>query len=156
MNCEQCHTTAMWTGATFTHSTFPLTGAHQSLDCNRCHSSGVYSGLSQQCQTCHLDDYNKTTNPNHVAAGFPLMCETCHNTTRWSGATFTHTFNINSGPHSQFSCSECHQNAGSFQMASCTDCHEHRQSEADSKHRDVSGYQWNSASCISCHPTGRH
>ena len=45
---------------------------------------------STNCVSCHLQDYQKTTNPNHVAASFPQDCQLCHTTTQWLGATFDH------------------------------------------------------------------
>lgn len=80
--CESCHNINSWTPATFDHnvSSFPLTGAHASVSCSKCHSSG-YSGTSSACNSCHSADYNKTTNPSHTAAKFPVDCQTCHNVT---------------------------------------------------------------------------
>ena len=40
--------------------------------------------------SCHLKDYQGTTDPNHVAAGFPQDCQLCHTTTQWLGAKFDH------------------------------------------------------------------
>ena len=70
---------------------FPLTGAHVPVTCNQCHTNGQYAGLSTQCSTCHLPDYQKATNPNHVTAAFPQDCTVCHTTTQWTGATFDHS-----------------------------------------------------------------
>ncbi|HYA50654.1 MAG TPA: hypothetical protein VEG33_05745, partial [Streptosporangiaceae bacterium] len=109
-DCSVCHTTTAWTGALFDHNAtqFPLTGAHLTVPCQQCHGDGVYVGKSTACVSCHLQDYNATTNPAHQAAGFPTDCATCHNTTGWAGATFNHTwFNPN------------HQGAGGV----CTECH---------------------------------
>ena len=39
---------------------------------------------------CHMATYQATKNPNHVAAGFPTTCETCHTTAQWPGAKFDH------------------------------------------------------------------
>jgi len=91
-DCSICHTTVNWQGATFNHTTtgFALTGAHTSLQCTQCHVANNYSLTSGACVNCHLADYNSTTNPAHAAAGFPTTCDTCHNTTSWSGATFNH------------------------------------------------------------------
>ena len=93
-DCTACHTTTRWTGATFDHTArtrFPLTGAHVQVACAQCHVGGKYAGTPPQCVGCHLATYQKTTNPNHVTAGFPQDCTTCHTTARWTGATFDHT-----------------------------------------------------------------
>jgi hypothetical protein len=128
--CQTCHTTTTWDGATFNHTTmttFPLTGAHASANCQQCHSNGVYKGLPTACVSCHQQDYNKTTNPNHVTAGFPANCETCHTTTQWAGATFNHstmtTFPL-TGAHVNVACTQCHVNgkyAGT--PKDCASCH---------------------------------
>src|SRR5258705_11161490 len=77
--CQQCHNTAAWTGATFDHSTtgFPLTGAHTALQCVQCHVNNNYSLTSANttCVSCHLKDFQGTTNPNHVPARFPQTCQ---------------------------------------------------------------------------------
>ena len=79
--CEMCHNTNTWDDATFNHSatSFPLTGAHQAVDCSSCHQSG-FTGTPTQCVSCHQTDFNNTTNPNHQSIGIPTDCETCHTT----------------------------------------------------------------------------
>src|SRR5690349_25004988 len=87
--CDACHTTISWAGAVFNHAMtgFPLTGAHVSLTCAQCHTNNNYNLTSAACVNCHLNDFNKTTNPNHPASRFPTACEGCHTTTTWAGAT---------------------------------------------------------------------
>jgi hypothetical protein len=111
-------------------------------------------GLSTVCSSCHLDTYQATNNPNHSSFGIPTTCEQCHNTVRWGDGTFTHSFPINSGAHSGFSCNQCHT-TGVGNAFSCTHCHEHNQSSMNSEHNGVSGYQWLSSRCYQCHPNGR-
>jgi hypothetical protein len=180
-SCQDCHGTASWSGARFDHK--GITGAcadchlgdYQTardpdhvalgfpLTCQNCHNtqrwSGAgfnHSGITESCVTCHLSDYNATTDPNHSVLGFPHACETCHNTTSWSGANFSHPwFPINSGPHANRNCSDCHPAPANFAVFSCTDCHAHRRSEMDGKHKDVPGYVWQSSACYACHPDGR-
>ena len=67
-----------------------LPGAHTSLQCAQCHVNNNYSLTSAACWNCHQTDYNGTTNPPHLASGFPQDCSGCHTTTDWSGATFNH------------------------------------------------------------------
>lgn len=90
-NCRSCHSTVAWQPAQLDHSGFPLTGAHLQADCNACHSSGVYDGLPTTCVSCHQDDFNTTTSPNHVASGYPTSCEQCHTTVAWTRTTFNHS-----------------------------------------------------------------
>src|SRR5207244_3827412 len=68
--CTQRPNPSTWTGANFDHATtgFPLTGAHTALQCVQCHVNGNYNLTSANtaCVSCHLADFQGTTNPNHV------------------------------------------------------------------------------------------
>jgi DnaJ-class molecular chaperone len=158
--CEVCHGTTAWTPSSFSHSAtrFALTGAHLTAPCASCHGDGVYRGKTTLCNGCHLAAYNSTTNPNHKAAMFPTACESCHTTSRWSGATFNHDgsyFPIYSGKHKGrwSTCADCHTVSTNYAIFSCFSCH--RQTEMDSKHRDRTGYRYDSALCYQCHPQGK-
>jgi hypothetical protein len=157
-DCELCHsaTSPTWGGASFDHSNFQLVGAHTTLDCADCHSSGVYQGLPSECVDCHLTNYQQTNDPDHIAAGFPTDCLLCHRASdlTWEQGTFDHlSFPINSGDHRNFECSECHPSSGNFAVFTCTtSCHP--RSEMDDEHDEVQGYVYNSAACYSCHPDG--
>lgn len=154
--CQNCHSTVNWATATFQHTAaFPLTGGHAGRRCAECHASGVYRGLPNQCSDCHLDDYQRTTTPNHQGSRFPTSCQTCHSTTTWRGATFNHRFPINSGDHAGRACTDCHLQVPNYASFSCTHCHEHSQTRMDSEHRGRSGYSWSSPACLNCHPNGR-
>ncbi|MFM1872988.1 MAG: hypothetical protein RL398_2410 [Planctomycetota bacterium] len=155
-DCRQCHGTAAWRGAGVGHpASFPLTNAHARA-CTECHTTpGTYAGLSPDCASCHLPDYQATTNPPHVSFQMGTQCQQCHGTTAWSTGTFSHAFPITSGKHAGMACFECHNNAANRVQFSCIDCHEHRQSSMASEHQGVSGYTWTSAACYQCHPNGR-
>ncbi len=153
--CESCHNTVQWQGATFDHSTtsFALTGSHTSVACASCHVNGQFSGLGTACVNCHQNDFNATTNPNHVSAGFPTTCETCHNTVQWQGATFDHSttsFPL-TGSHTTASCSSCHVN-GQFSGLStaCVDCHRSDYQSATNPDHAGAGFP---TTCESCHNT---
>jgi thioredoxin reductase/Pyruvate/2-oxoacid:ferredoxin oxidoreductase delta subunit len=159
--CDSCHSTTAWEPADFNHgsTSFPLTGAHTSVPCASCHTSG-YDGTPTDCYACHRSDYEGTNDPNHAAAGFPTSCVSCHSTSSWEGATFDHDgqyFPIYSGTHRNrwTTCSQCHPSPSSYGVFDCLGCHEHRQSEMDSEHDEVSGYTYSSQACLSCHPDGR-
>jgi hypothetical protein len=148
-NCVQCHSTATWSHARFSHAGtgFPLTGAHQTVTCAQCHGDGVYAGKSTQCVSCHQQAYDATTSPSHAAASFPTTCETCHTTSGWTGASFNHTwFRL---PHRNASCGDCHTQPSSYAVFVCTVCH--TQGETDPHHREVNGYVWSSTNCYGCH-----
>jgi hypothetical protein len=163
-NCTDCHGTNQWAGASFDHAAtgFPLTGAHLPLTCTSCHVGGVFTGLSQACVSCHQNDYDGTSDPNHQAAAFSIDCTDCHGTSRWSGADFTQHdalhFPIYSGVHDGRwdACSTCHTQSSSYSAFTCFSCHPHDdQSGTNSRHSGVSGYQYASSACYSCHPDGR-
>lgn len=162
-DCQRCHNMVgkQWNGTNqgFEHGFFPLKGGHQ-LDCVLCHSNGVYSGLSKACASCHLADYNSTTNPAHASSGFSQECQTCHSINAWKPATFDHdskNFPIYSGTHrgEWSACTECHTNSSNYSVFSCLNCHEHNKSSMDSEHRGRNGYVYNSANCLACHPRGK-
>ncbi|MBZ0111750.1 MAG: hypothetical protein K8J08_04750, partial [Thermoanaerobaculia bacterium] len=157
INCETCHSQGAWEPSTFNHiqTGFALDGAHRTLDCVTCHSDG-YVGTPSDCFSCHQQDYNSTNDPNHASAGFPITCESCHNTVDWNDADFDHSFPIDSGAHREAwnDCSDCHEAPGNFQIFSCINCHEHNRPDTDDDHDDVPGYVYQSASCYSCHPDG--
>ena len=156
--CESCHNTTNWTSATFNHSTqttFPLTGAHITLDCNACHGDNLYKGKSTLCYACHQADYN-TTVVNHASAGFNTTCETCHTTTAWSGGKYTAhdtQFPIYSGRHlgKWSSCVDCHTSTTNYAVWSCVNSSCHTNTATDGTHRNKP----NAINlCYSCHPKG--
>jgi len=130
--CEQCHDTVAWANGKFDHATtgFVLTGAHTvpPRQCTDCHVNNNYNLTSTACVSCHLKDYQGTTDPNHVAAGFPTACESCHSTTSWDGATFNHAT-------TGFTLTGAH----TVPPRQCTDCHVNN------------NYQLNTTACVSCH-----
>lgn len=160
-NCLMCHTQNNWLENNFNHATtgFPLTGAHATVLCASCHTTG-FKGTPTACYSCHATKYNSTTNPNHLSAKFPTNCESCHSTNNWTPSTFNHDvqyFPIYSGKHrgKWNLCSECHTNAGNYATFSCILCHEHNnKTSVDNDHKDERGYSYTSAACYNCHPTG--
>jgi hypothetical protein len=161
--CQGCHSTNGWrpaTGVDHSRTRFPLTGAHQGVSCDRCHAGGRFAGTPTDCVACHRSNYDRTTNPNHASAGFPVQCQNCHATSGWRPASFNHDasfFPIYSGKHRQAwsSCTDCHVAPGNYSVFECIRCHEHsNKAEVDNKHRQVSGYQYNSQACYRCHPRG--
>ena len=161
-DCAACHTNGPgWSPALFPEhdSYYAIQGAHTSLDCVNCHN-GDYNNTPNTCVGCHQSDYNGTTNPNHANLMFPTDCETCHTQTAWIPSTFDHDgmyFPIYSGKHEDEwnTCSDCHTIAGNYGSFSCINCHEHNnQADVNDDHDGVSGYQYNSNACYSCHPTG--
>ena len=129
-DCTLCHTgTTSWSGATYNHQStgFPLTGAHTTLACAACHADGVYDGKSTACASCHQPDYDRTTDPNHRAAGFAATCQDCHTTVTWDGARFDHSgtsFPL-TGAHVPLGCNSCHSdNVYDGKSTACASCHQ--------------------------------
>jgi len=126
-DCNMCHNENNWQSATFNHNNtgFPLKGAHVGLDCIQCHSKG-YAGTPTTCVSCHLTNFNATTNPNHITAKFSTDCQTCHNVTAWSPSTFNHntatTFPL-TGAHTGVACISCHTNGYGAIPTTCVSCH---------------------------------
>jgi hypothetical protein len=152
-DCLTCHGMSTWAGVGFDHTSrtsFPLTGAHRAATCADCHADGVYDGKPTTCVPCHQTDYDATTNPRHTLAVFPLTCNTCHTTTRWTGATINHTW-FKTPHHGVSACSDCHVNANDFRAFECILCHEHNRTDMDNKHRNRSGYTYTSSACYQCH-----
>jgi hypothetical protein len=163
LDCADCHSPRSWRGPRFDHANtrFPLTGAHVPLPCASCHADGVYKGKDPSCVSCHRSEYDATADPSHAALGFPLACESCHNTTRWDGAQFEHAtyFPIYSGAHAGrwAACSTCHTNPVNYATFTCLSCHPHDdRAVTDEKHSQQVGYVYDSPACYSCHPRGTH
>ncbi|HEY2120525.1 MAG TPA: hypothetical protein VGH37_15145 [Candidatus Acidoferrum sp.] len=162
--CSTCHNTTAWKPGTFDHSTtgWALTGAHLTTACNLCHVNNNYTftAANTTCYGCHTADWNSTQTlggavPNHIAAGYPTTCDTCHTTTSWLGATFNHTyFPI---PHHKSVCNDCHQVATNYASFTCINCHTqtaHQQTQTNQTHTDVNGYSYGPTTCYNCHQNG--
>jgi hypothetical protein len=157
--CDTCHTTSTWLGATFNHNStgFPLTGAHTvpPRACTDCHVNGNYHLTSTACVTCHLANYQGTTSPNHVTAGFPQTCELCHDTTVWTNSTFNHNntaFPL-TGAHTTTACALCHVNGNYTTLpTTCIGCH-----QTDYNNTTNPGHaaqpQFFPTTCTTCHTT---
>jgi hypothetical protein len=96
-NCGGCHTikAISWTGERAFHNRtgFPLTGAHQIISCDKCHIDWKFDVLIPTvCYPCHRIQYENAKNPNHLTAGFPTTCATCHTSSGWRPASnFDHS-----------------------------------------------------------------
>lgn len=157
--CTECHsnTAVNWNVPNY-HNSFPLTGSHDVDDCAACHKSENFYDISSECVSCHLPDYNATTQPNHKALNFDEDCTKCHTIKSWTPAKFEEHdnlyFPIYRGDHrgEWNSCTDCHTQSGNYSSFSCIDCHEHRKSEMDEEHRKEKDYRYESNACLECHP----
>lgn len=132
-NCENCHSVKGWQVSVNQirdhQNRFPLIGAHALLQCDDCHknaAAGQFSGLSTACFSCHQKDFH-TPVFDHVAAGFPITCETCHTMDTWFNARFDHlkvTGYALTGAHATLPCTACHvNNMYKGTPATCFGCH---------------------------------
>jgi hypothetical protein len=154
-DCSLCHGTTNWLGATFNHATtgWALTGAHATLSCSSCHGPVMLTSANTACVSCHLQNYNSTTNPNHVAAAFPQQCEICHSTTAWQPSTFDHSKTVFplTGAHTSVACANCHINgkyAGT--PTDCYSCHKTEYQTVTNPNHVAAGFP---TTCQTCHTT---
>ncbi|RLD83747.1 MAG: hypothetical protein DRJ10_02885 [Bacteroidetes bacterium] len=158
--CLDCHNPLGlgWDTDIIKHDFFALTLGHDIQDCSQCHVTGNYSSISPECVSCHQNDYNESSNPNHQSLNFSIDCASCHTTDPdWMPATFDHDgpfFPIYSGEHQGEwdNCNECHTNPNNYSEFSCIICHINP--ETDNGHSGVSGYFYENNACLACHPTG--
>ena len=122
--CAACHNTIAWNQVTFDHSksNFPLTGAHITLQCAKCHQGGQFTALSTTCVSCHQD-------PAWHAGAFGISCDNCHSTSAWSSAQFNLSHPRIAGGeggsgvhHGGASCATCHPST--VYQATCLACHD--------------------------------
>jgi hypothetical protein len=163
-DCNTCHNvySLHWEGAGFNHNFFPLTSGHSSLACTDCHDGQNYQAASRECSSCHLEEYNSTTNPAHRTLNFPLACNECHTTDPgWKPAAYrehdSKSFPIYSGEHKGewSSCTDCHTQPSNYSLFSCITCHEHNKADMDNEHRGETGYSWSPMVCLQCHRNGK-
>ena len=154
-NCENCHTTAQWMGATFNHATtqFPLSGAHSAATCVSCHGDGVYKGKPTTCVSCHQRDFTGALLPPHQSLGFSNVCSTCHTTSTWVGGTYDHStapFPL-SGAHRAVACASCHSdNTYRGKSMLCVSCHQTKYSATTNPPHAAASFP---TTCETCHST---
>lgn len=150
--CAGCHTAYGWVPADFgAHDQYwPLAGKHALAACTSCHEGGVYAGTPRVCVGCHQGDYDRTTAPAHLTAGFPTTCETCHGVDAWVPSSFDHqaTWPLR-GQHLVAACASCHGGgvyAGTPRL--CYGCHAPDYQAADNpSHVDLAL----ATTCEGCH-----
>ena len=169
-DCAQCHTVKGWNLATQQvkdhQNRFPLLGAHAAVPCESCHKSaavGQFLGLSTQCDSCHLKDWQNTTNPPHQSAGTAFAssnCQSCHKFDSWLGATFDHSgtgFPLTNG-HANVACIACHINNNYNLKIAPTDCgnsgcHLSTWQKTNNPPHATAGAAFATSLCSTCHTT---
>jgi hypothetical protein len=169
-NCAQCHTVLGWRVSVQSmeqhFNRFPLLGAHAVVECQDCHKNaavGNYLGLSTECSSCHLSDWQATTNPVHPSAGTAFAaanCTTCHSFDNWLNAKFDHSstgFLLTNG-HANVACALCHINNNYNLAIAPTDCgnsgcHLSTWQTTTNPVHPSAGAAFAAANCSTCHTT---
>jgi hypothetical protein len=152
-DCLSCHTVNPgWKPTTFNHSGFLLTLGHSTPACKDCHIGGNYTTTPTDCYACHRQDFTSSTNPNHIASGFPQTCQTCHITNPgWQPVSFNHTnFPLTLG-HAGRACTDCHI-GGNYTStpADCFSCHQTDYNNSVNPNHKTLTF---STTCTQCHTT---
>ncbi|MGE3842502.1 MAG: hypothetical protein AB7I50_13030, partial [Vicinamibacterales bacterium] len=120
--------------------------------CESCLANNVYKGTPRDCVGCHRALYDRTTTPNHAAAGFSTTCDTCHKPTdaAWRGVTFNHnTFFQLQGKHAQAQCASCHaNNVYKGTPRDCVGCHRALYDRTTNPRHVSAGFP---TTCETCH-----
>ena len=131
--CSSCHNTFSFKPASnFNHSltAFRLTGAHEKVECSKCHIKEERNGkdfqvfkgvLFESCESCHEDIHK---------GKFGKDCKSCHSTESFKDIDrkeFDHnkTNFALAGKHITVTCSKCHKEGliVKIKYQRCFDCH---------------------------------
>ncbi len=107
----------------------------------------------QSCFDCHGDRYLATTDPDHVALGYPTTCEACHTTSAWTPASASnHDFWPLTGGHTvpPRTCESCHADGYVGTPTQCVGCHRADYDATTDPNHATSGF---STTCETCHDT---
>ena len=122
---DQAQNPEMWT-VQEVHMDVGLVGGHE-LACADCHVEASFKSIAANCESCHRALFDETTNPDHSAAGYPMVCKECHESIAWKPAAVAHDtlgFALE-GAHGRILCVDCHiDNDFSSLPTNCIDCHE--------------------------------
>ena len=123
------------------HRFWPLTGKHLEINCQACHTQGIYAGTPNQCAGCHLQDAPALRHP------FPTTCDLCHNTQVWKQVSFSHSVMVTTD------CKSCHFSDApvNHYPGQCSACHSTAAWKPASFNHAVAG----ATDCLSCHIPNR-
>lgn len=153
-DCLECHDILAfeWDQQLINHNFFPLVGGHDAVSCNDCHVGGGFDddNVPNECVGCHLDDYNATTQPNHVELRYSKNCEECHTIFGWEGAIgVNHDFFPLVQGHAINDCAVCHLTDNfSDTSPDCISCH---QDDYDGSRNPDHARARFSTDCTECH-----
>ena len=128
-DCESCHApqSAHWTNSIFNHNDtdYYLLGMHNTATCGSCHMQSA-DNTPAECVDCHINEFNATLQPPHQTEGFPLDCQSCHDSFTWN-STFLHeqTGFLLEGAHETTLCLDCHADQNFDNTPElCSGCHQ--------------------------------
>jgi len=154
-DCIDCHSPLGigWETDFIDHDFFPLTLGHDIEDCNACHLSSDFSDISAECTSCHQNDYNESTNPNHQSLNLSLDCVVCHTTDPdWMPARFDihDEFYPLNGAHAKISddCAACHNGDYNNTPNTCVGCHQEDYDNTTNPNHVQAHF---STDCMECH-----
>lgn len=115
--CETCHSDVAWDMPKFAHDTWPLTGKHQSVRCDECHTpteidrkagfGESYRNAARECEGCHSDVHLgqfRLSEPKKE-------CASCHDASTFKLPEFDHVKSTGyalAGKHASVKCAACH------------------------------------------------
>ncbi len=115
--CAHCHEPTGWNSPKIDHSTWPLTGAHATAECDSCHhptpedkktgKGASYRGVPRDCAGCHDD-----VHLGQFRLSAPIKeCDACHSTKGYKIPNFDHNAMTGwalTGAHATTPCAKCH------------------------------------------------
>jgi hypothetical protein len=118
--CAHCHEATGWNLPKIDHSSWPLTGAHATAQCDSCHHptpedrksgrGGSYRGVPRNCGGCHDDAHL-----GQFRLKQPVFeCDKCHSTQTYKIPSFDHQAMTGwglTGAHAKVECAKCHGTA---------------------------------------------
>ena len=159
-DCIRCHTSETWLVDNIPEiheeNGFPLIGSHSNLSCVDCHISETsirFDRIGNDCISCHQDDFNMTTSPNHVDVGFSTNCLDCHSPEgdTWDTDIVDHSFFPLTLGHDIQDCKLCHiTNNFSDASPECISCHQENFTNTSDPDHEALAF---SNDCIQCHTT---
>lgn len=149
-DCIDCHDVFAhdWDADLINHDFFPLEGGHDIRDCAQCHFNDSFTEASPECVSCHQEDYDLATNPNHIELGFGTDCMECHNIQAWDPAEYDHSQFPLLGAHEAVSCNECHEGVYENTPSDCFACHEDVYNASRNPDHITAGF---GTDCTECH-----
>lgn len=153
--CNNCHNEDDWIIDDYDklhdESGFPLTGSHRPLDCAECHTNSVeliFEPLSNECISCHQNNYNEAKTPNHIEENFSTDCFLCHDLNADSWVIAHDFFPLDKG-HAISDCFTCHTDSDYRNTSpECFSCHSEDYNNTTNPDHQVGSF---SKDCSVCH-----